>query len=147
MEIQRLMELKRKRNTRFRNINDFPKYIERLDEKYDSEDLIFEGDSFIIDKEEFNVVIGSKYGKGSNHLYDIQENFGQNCYIPNRTKLFLQNVSIILTKKDYKNEYFQFTNSELKRKGVMTLARIQPLCSKYNINIGYYKQDKKRNFT
>ena len=31
-----------------------------------------------------------------------------------------------------------------RRKAVMTLARIQPFCSKYNINIGCYKQNEKR---
>ena len=49
-----------------------------MDEKYDGDDTIFERDSFIIEKEEFNKVNRSAYGKGSNHLYDIQKYFGQN---------------------------------------------------------------------
>ena len=46
--------------------------------------------------------------------------------------------------KDYKNEYFEFINSEGRRKAVLTLARIQPFCKKYNINIGYYKRNERK---
>ena len=105
--------------------------------------IIFEGDSFIIEKEEFNKVNRSDFGRGSNHLYDILEYHGQNCYIPTGQNFFLKCINY-LTGKDYKNEYFEFINSEGRRKNVMTLARIQPFCKKYNINIGIYKQNEKR---
>ena len=73
-----------------------------------------------------------------------QECFGQNSYIPNGQNCFLKCINY-LTEKDYKNEYSEFINSELKRKGVMTLARIQPFCSQnMDINIGYYKKEKRQ---
>ena len=77
-----------------------------------------------------------------NHLFDIEEYHGKNCYIPTGQNCFLKCINY-LTGKDYKNEYFEFINSEGRRKNVMTLARIQPFCSKYNINIGCYKKMKK----
>ena len=39
------------------------------------------------------------------------------------------------TKKDYTEEDLSFIRSEQRRSNVMTLARIQPICRKYNINI------------
>ena len=107
----------KKTNMRFKNIDAFDKYIEKIDMKYDSEDVLFEGDSYIIEKDEFNKVNRSDYGKGSNHLYDIQEYIGKNCYIPTGQNCFLKCINY-LTGKDYKNEYFQFINSEGRRKTV-----------------------------
>ena len=133
---------KRKTTMRFQNIDDFDTYIEKIDLKYDAGDVIFEGDLYIIEKE-FNKVNRSNYGTGSNHLYDIQEYHGKNCYIPTSQNCFLKCINY-LTGKDYKNEYFQFINSEGRRKSVMTLARIQPFCKKNNIDIGIYKQNEKR---
>ena len=42
------------------------------------------------------------------------------------------------TKKDYTVEFLTFIRSEQKRSNVMTSARIQPFCKKYNINIGCF---------
>ena len=41
-------------------------------------------------------------------------------------------------KKDYTQEFLTFIRTEQRRSNVMTSARIQPFCRKYNINIGYY---------
>ena len=109
----------RKTTMRFKNIDDFDKYIEMIDRKYDiDDDIIYEGDLHIIEKE-FNKVNRSNFGKGSNHLYDILKYHGKNCYIPTGQNCFLKCINY-LTGKDYKNEYFQFINSEGRRKNVMT---------------------------
>ena len=42
------------------------------------------------------------------------------------------------TKKDYTEEFLTFIRSEQRRSNVMTSARIQPFCKKYNINIGVF---------
>ena len=42
------------------------------------------------------------------------------------------------TKKDYTEEILTFIRSEQRRSNVMTTARIQPFCRKYNINIGCF---------
>ena len=109
----------RKTNMRFKNIDAFDKYIGMIDRKYDiDDDIIYEGDLYIIEKE-FNRVNRSNFGRGSNHLYDIQEYHGKNCYIPTGQNCFLKCINY-LTGKDYKNEYFEFINSEGRRKNVMT---------------------------
>ena len=60
----------------FKNIDAFDKYIEKIDLKYDSDAVVFQGDSFIREKEEFDKVNPSHFGKGSNHLFDIEEYHG-----------------------------------------------------------------------
>ena len=50
----------------------------------------------------------------------------------------LSNVKTILLKKDYTEEFLTFIGSEQRRSNVMTSARIQPFCKKYNINIGCF---------
>ena len=52
--------------------------------------------------------------------------------------LVLSNVIIILLKKDFTTEILTFIQIEPRRSNVMTSARIQPFCRKYNINKGYY---------
>ena len=111
----------RKTNMRFKNIDAFDKYIGMIDRKYDiDDDIIYEGNLHIIEKE-FNRVNRSNFGRGSNHLYDIEEYHGKNCFIPTGQNCFLKCINY-LTGKDYKNEYFQFINSEGRRKNVMTIS-------------------------
>ena len=74
----------KKTNMRFKNIDAFRKYIEKIDLKYDGDDVIFEGDSFIIEKEEFNRINRSDYGKGSVITYTIYKN------IMDKIVIFLQ---------------------------------------------------------
>ena len=42
------------------------------------------------------------------------------------------------TKQDYTEEFLTFIRTEQRRSNVMTSARIQPFCRKYNINIGCF---------
>ena len=42
------------------------------------------------------------------------------------------------TKKDYTEEFLTFIRSEQRRSNVMTSARIQSFCRKYNLNIGCF---------
>ena len=48
------------------------------------------------------------------------------------------------TKKDYTEESVTFTRNEKNRSGVMTSARLQLFCRKYNINInhGFFNGEK-----
>ena len=73
---------------RFKNIDAFDKYIEKIDEKYDGEDVVFEGDSFIIEKEEFNKMITDlHYGKGSVIIYTIYKNIMDKIVIYQQVKI------------------------------------------------------------
>ena len=70
-------------------------------------------------------------------MQEIVEYHGQNCYIPTSGMCFIKCINYF-TKKDYTEEFLTFIRTEKYRSGVMTTARIQPFCKKYNINIGYF---------
>ena len=84
-----------------------------------------------------NKVIRSQYGKGTDFKQDIVENKGINCYIPTSGMCFI-NCIIHFVKKNYTESFLTFIRTEQRRSNVMTSARIQPFCTKYNINMGYY---------
>ena len=86
---------------------------------------------------QFDVVKRSAYGKGSNYMQEIVEYQGKNCYIPTSGMCFI-NCFNYFTKKDYTEEFLTFIRSEQRRSNVMTSARFQPFCRKYNINIGCF---------
>ena len=67
---------------RIREVIDCERYMETIKEKYNGEDVIFEGDAFLIGKLELEKNDRSEHGKCSNFLYDVAEYYGQNCYIP-----------------------------------------------------------------
>ena len=46
--------IKKKTNMRFWNINDFESYIMKIDEKYDGEDVVFEGDVYHLPQPDSN---------------------------------------------------------------------------------------------
>ena len=60
----------------------------------------------------------SNYGKGSNHLFDIQEFFGTNCYIPTGNNCFVKCINY-LTGKDYTQQYLDFISDSDRRKKML----------------------------
>ena len=126
-----------KTNIRFKNIDDFENYINAIDVDYNSEDVTFTGYVYKINTPHFKVVKRSAYGRGTNYMQKIVEYHGQNCYIPTSGMCFIKCINYF-TKKDYTEEFLTFIRTEKYRSGVMTPARIQPFCTKYNINIGYF---------
>ena len=125
-----------KTNIRFKNMDDFERYINAIDIDYDSDDVIFTGYVYKLNTPQFKVVKRSAYGKGTNHMQEIVEYHGQNCYIPTSGMCFIKCINYF-TKKDY-TEFLTFIKTEKYRSRVMTTARIQPFCKIYNINIGYF---------
>ena len=126
-----------KTNIRFKNMDDFERYINAIDVDYDSEDVTFTGYVYKLNTPHFKVVKRSAYGKGTNYMQEIVENHGQNCYIPSSGMCFIKCINYF-TKKDYTEEFLTFIRSEQRRSHVMTSARIQPFCRKYNIKIGCF---------
>ena len=126
-----------KTNIRFKNIEDFESYINAKDVDYDSHDVTFTGYVYKINTPHFKVVKRSAYGKGTNYMQEIVEYHGQNCYIPTSGMCFIKCITYF-TKKDYTEEFLIFIRTEQRRSNVMTSARIQPFCKKYNINIGCF---------
>ena len=70
-------------------------------------------------------------------MQEIVEYHGQNCFIPTSGMCFIKCINYF-TKKDYTEEFLTFIPSEQRRSNVMTSARSQPFCRKYNINIGCF---------
>ena len=60
-----------------------------------------------------------------------------NCYIPTSDFCFIKRIKSF-TKKDYTEELLTFIRTEQRRSNVMTSARIQPFCRKYDINISCF---------
>ena len=86
---------------------------------------------------EFNSVNRSQYGRGIDFKQHIVESSGNKSYFPTSGNCFIKCINH-LTGKDYTDELLIFIRTEQRRSNVMTSARIQPFCIKYNINIGYY---------
>ena len=126
-----------KTNIRFKNMDDFERYINAIDIVYDSEDVTFTGYVYNLNTPHFKVVKRSAYGRGNNYMQEIVEYHGQNCYIPTSGMCFIKCINYF-SKKDYTEDFLTFIRSEQRRSNVMTSARIQPFCRKYNINIGCF---------
>ena len=131
-------EVEQKTNFRFKNVDDFESYINAIDNSgYDSDDVIFTGWLYKLNTPEFKKVSRSQYGGGTDSKLDIVEYIGNNCYIPTSGNCFIKCINYF-TKKDYTEEFLTFFRAEKRRSNVMTSARFQPFCRKYNINIGCY---------
>ena len=126
-----------KTTERFKKMDAFEKYINKKYIDYDSEDVTFTGYVYKINTPQFKVVKRSAYGKGTNYMQEIFQHYGQNCYIPTSGMCFIKCVNYF-TKKDYTEEFLTFIRTEQRRSNVLTSARIQPFCKKYNINIGCF---------
>ena len=129
-------------------MDDFESYINAIDIDYDSEDVTFTGYVYKLDTPQFKIVKRSAYGKGTNHMQEIVEHHWQNCYIPTSGICFIKCIKYF-TEKDYTEEFLTFIRSKQRRCNVMTSARIQPFCRKYNINIGCFDGTRRnpRNIT
>ena len=86
--------------------------------------------------------------RGTDFKQKIVEYTGNNCYIPISGMCFVKCIKYF-THKDYTDEFRHFIGNKKYLSGVMTSARIQPFCRKYNINIGCFdgKRINPRNIT
>ena len=71
----------RQTHIRFRNMDDFEAYINAIDEGYDAEDAIFNGDIYKINTLHFKKVNKSQYGNGCDFKHEIIEYQGNNCFM------------------------------------------------------------------
>ena len=137
-----------KTNIRFKNMDDFERYVNAIDTDYDSDDVTFTGYVYKLTTPQFKVVKRSAYGRGTNHMQEIVEYHGRNCYIPTSGMCFIKCINYF-TKKDYTEEFLTFIRSEQRGSNVMTSAIVGSFCRKYNINIGCFDGTRKnpRNIT
>ena len=132
-------EIEQKTNFRFKNVDEFEAYTNAIDNgRYDSEDVIFTGWLYKLNIAGFNKVNRSQYASGTAFEQDIDQYIGNNCYIPTSGNCFIKCI-IYFTKKGYTQEFSTFIRTEQRRSKVMTSARIQPSCRKFNIiNINFF---------
>ena len=90
--------IKEKTNLHFKNMNDFESYFEKIDLKNDGEDVVFEGHTFQLTQPDFKPIEWSNYGKGCNHLFDIEEYFGMKCYIATGRNCFVKCINYLTGK-------------------------------------------------
>ena len=64
------------------------------------------------------------------------------CYTPEENECFRKCLEYI-SKKDLSQEYRDFIEESQRNKDIMTSAKIQPFCKKYNINLGVYNKDQR----
>ena len=60
-----------KTNIRFKNMDDFGRYLNAIDIDYNSEDVTFTGYVYKINTPHFKVVKRSAYGRGTNYMQEI----------------------------------------------------------------------------
>ena len=60
-------------NIRFKNMDDFERYINAVDVDYDSEDVTFTGYVYKLNTPHFKVVKRSDYGRSTNYIQEIVE--------------------------------------------------------------------------
>ena len=88
-----------KTNIRFKNMDDFERYINAIDIGHDSECVTFTGYLYKLDTPQFKVVERSASGKGTNYMQEIVEYHGQNCYILISGMCFIKCINYF-NKKD-----------------------------------------------
>ena len=134
--------IEQKTNIRFNNVDDFEtekrNYIHAIDNGgYDSDDIVFTRWLHKLNTPEFNKVNRSQYDRGTDFKQDIVEYISNNCFIPTSGNCFIK-CNKFFTKRDYTQESLTLTQSAQRRSNVMTSARIQLFCRKYNIKIGCF---------
>ena len=129
--------IEHKTNIIYKNMEDFGNYINAIDVDYVSEDVTFTGYVYKLNTPHFKIVKRSASGRGTNYMQEYVDYHGRNCYIPTSGMCFIKCIKYF-TKKDYTEEFLTFIRNEQRRSNVMTSARIQPFCKKYNINIGCF---------
>ena len=124
--------------SRFKKVDDFETYSKPIKNGgYDSDNFILTGWLYKLNELEFNKVNRSQYGKGTAFKQHIVEYIGKKCYIPTSGNCFIECISH-LNAKSYMNEFLTFIHTEERRSNVMTSARIQQFCRRYNIKFVYY---------
>ena len=95
--------IEHKTNIRFKNKDDFKRFINAIDIDYDSEDVTFICYVYKLNTPQFKVVKRSAYGKSTNYMQETVEYQGQNCYIPTRGHCFIKCFKFLLKRNIHMN--------------------------------------------
>ena len=130
-------------NSFFKDKQALKERIEKIENSYDkSLPITFTG---VMKKyiRKHKMVNRSEYGTGCDSFSKIIEYKGRLCFIPEENECFIKCVNYI-AKVDLTNEYRDFIKQSLRRKNIMTRAKIQPFFRKYNIDLGIYDRKQQR---
>ena len=124
-------------NAFFTNRDALIERMEKINERYDeSVPITFTGIVIKYTKS-FNKIRRSYYGTGCDSFKKIVEYRGNLCYIPEENECFRKCLEYIY-KKDFTEKYHDFIKNSKTTKNIMSSAKIQPFCKKYDINLGVY---------
>ena len=124
-------------NAFFSNRDGLIERIEKFNERYDeSVPITFTG-ILIKYTKSINKIRRSYYGTGCDGFKKIVEYKGNLCYIPEENECFRKCLEFV-SNKDLSEEYRDFIKNSKTTKNIMTSAKIQPFCKKYNVNLGVY---------
>ena len=90
----------------------------------------------------FNQIKRSNYGKGCDGFNNKLKYKGHVCYLPTGNAFFRKFLEYIY-ERDSSNEHKEFILDADRCKTIMTSAKIQPFCMKYNINLGVYNKNQR----
>ena len=118
-------------------MDNFESSFNAIDQGYESEVAIFNGNFNEIDTPQFNLLNRNQYGKCCDFEREIIEYPGKKCYIPTKGYCFVKCI-IFWLSEDYKQLYLDFIWNEKRPSNILTKANIQPFCRANNNNIGYF---------
>ena len=90
----------------------------------------------------FNQIKRSNYGRRCEAINNILEHKRTLCYIPTCNACFRKCLEFFY-KREFSNEYKEFILISDRCKNIMTSAKIQLFCRKYNINLGVYNKKQR----
>ena len=132
-------------NAFFSNRDGLIERIEKINERYDeSVPITFTG-ILIKYTKSFNKIRRSYYGTGCDSFKKIVVYKGNLCNIPEENECFRKCLEFI-SNKDLSEEYRDFINNSKTTRNIMTSAKTQPFCEKYNINLGVYNINQQEFF-
>ena len=132
-------------NAFFSNRDGLIERIEKINERYDeSVPITFTG-ILIKYTKSFNKIRRSYYGTGCDSFKKIVVYKGNLCKIPEENECFRKCLEF-LSNKDLSEEYRDFINNSKTTRKIMTSAKTQPFCKKYNINLAVYNINQQEFF-
>ena len=129
-------------NAFFSNRDGLIERIEKINERYDESIPITFTGIVIKYTKSFNKIRRSYYGTGCDSFKKIVEYRGVLCYIPEENECFRKCLEFIYIK-DFTEKYHDFIKNSKTTQNIMTSAKIQPFCKKYDINLGIYNINQK----
>ena len=132
----------RETHNRFKNINGYGSFINSIDQDYESEDSVFNGDIYKFNTPDFRMVNISRYGNGCDFKHEIIENQGKISFFSTKGNCFIKCLNC-LTGRCYEQEVFDFIRTEDRRTNIKRRALFQPCFKTLGIVLDFYSGKNK----